>query len=275
MSFSQQKTLGNPRVRNSQQTEEDSEDRYDEKKNPPNPEYKEELLIEHVVPEDAEDVLVIDASVRSANLEGARDLGGEHLAHRVVEGHVMSPGLLVGVEVSQDLQAVQPELVVEEPMSYLDREKHDEDVNNLAKGEVDVVTGEPISVLHKLSGDLTRGYNCELLHIFLLVLVFVFLSSSLIVVVAASRSFFLSTIISSAALFEEIPSLLSSSHDVAHQILLEVLFPKGMWKLRQQKEKREKVWEPEVVSRDGSIFGTGNVTLIHETSSDAFSVDGA
>ena len=98
----------------------------------------------------------------------------------------MSPGLLVGVEVSQDLQAVHPELVVEEPMGYLDREKHDKDVKDLAKGEVDVVTGEPFPVLHKLSGDLTRCSNCELLHIFLLVLVFVFLSSTLIVVVAAS-----------------------------------------------------------------------------------------
>ena len=46
-----------------------------------------------------------------------------------------------------------------------------------------------------------------------------------------------------------------------------------MWELGQQKEKREKIWEPEVVSRDGGIFGAGNMTLIHETSSDAFSVD--
>ena len=48
-----------------------------------------------------------------------------------------------------------------------------------------------------------------------------------------------------------------------------------MWELGQQKEEREKVWEPEVVSGDGGVFGTGNVTLIHETSSEAFSVDSA
>ena len=79
MIFSQQKILGKPRVCDSEEAKEDSKDRYDEKKHPPNPEYKEEFLIEHVVPEDADDVLVIDTSVRSANLEGAWDLGGEHI----------------------------------------------------------------------------------------------------------------------------------------------------------------------------------------------------
>ena len=121
---------------------------------------------------------------------------------------------LVIVEVADNLEAVAPELVIQQPVGDLDGGQDQDEVGRLADGEVDLIHCIPAPVLQELGCHLTRLANCQ---VFLLVLLLILFLPVLVISVAAA---------SLVRFLEEIPSLLSSSQNPMHKIIFKILFPK-------------------------------------------------
>ena len=94
---------------------EDSQESDEQEEDPPEPEDEEEFLVEEVVAQYTEEVRPVQASSQGAYLDVAGNFGGEEFTHWVVEGVAVGSFPVVG-DVLQDLHAVVPELVVEDPV---------------------------------------------------------------------------------------------------------------------------------------------------------------
>ena len=84
MIFPEEKTFREEWVHDSEDSEDEAKDGYQKYEHPPDPEKEEVLLVEQIVPKNAQDVLnIVEATVSSVT-ESALDFCGEHFAHRIV-----------------------------------------------------------------------------------------------------------------------------------------------------------------------------------------------
>ena len=205
--------------------------------------------------------LNVPVTTLSARGIAAADLCGEDLTHGIMQRHT---SVLVGIEVVDHVQAVTPELAVEDPVSDLDAGQDAHDVERLPEGVLQLVFCKFLATLHKMFPNLGTFPHLEPLALISLPLVFPFLPFplALLVVVIAVVSSFLPAIIVSVAIttstsssYEELVPTFLSSQKMADQIVFEDTLPENVRQLGDDEDERHHVRQPEVVVRHRSIFG--------------------
>ena len=135
---------------------------------------------------------------------------------------------LVVVEVEDHLEAVEPELVVEEPVGGLDREEDSHQVEGLPEGEAELVAVVLVAVVDELVCDFLGLAKFPSLWLVVLLLstssvssILLFLSASLLLILATTTS-------SSAGSNLDpvlIPVLFSPGENVTDQLVFKIFFP--------------------------------------------------
>ena len=149
------------------------------------------------------------------------------MAHGVMKPFPMPLERLVVVEVDDHLEAIEPKLVVEEPMGDLDREEDSHQVEGLPEGEAELVAVVLVPVVDELVRDFLGLAKFPSLWLVVLLLstssvssILLFLSASLLLILASTSS-------SAGSNLDPvlIPVLFSSSEDVTDQLVFKVFFP--------------------------------------------------
>ena len=171
-------------------------------------------------------------------------------------------GLIV-VEVGDHLQAVPPELVVEQPVGGLDGGEDGHQVEGLPEGKAQLVAGVLVTVVDELVGyflRLTKPPSLGLLVILLfptsfypILLLLLILAGSLLLTSSSNLHPVL------------VPVLFLAGENVTDQLVFKVFLPNGVGQLAEEKEEGQKVGQPEVVGGDGAII-LGDISLIHVAS---------
>ena len=134
---------------------------------------------------------------------------------------------LVVVEIEDHLEAVEPKLVVEEPVGGLDREEDSHQVEGLPEGEAELVAVVLVAVVDELVCDFLGLAKFPSLGLIVLLLstssvssILLLLSASLLLILATTTS-------SSGSNLDPvlIPVLFSPGEDVTDQLVFKVFFP--------------------------------------------------
>ena len=151
------------------------------------------------------------------------------MAHGVMKPFSMLLEPLVVVEVEDHLEAVEPKLVVEEPVGGLDREEDSHQVEGLPEGEAELVAVVLVAVVDELVRNFLGLAKFPSLGLIVLLLstssvssIFLLLSTSLLLILATT-----STSSSAGSNLDPvlIPVLFSPGEDVTDQLVFKIFFP--------------------------------------------------
>ena len=169
--------------------------------------------------------------------------------------------VLVDIEVVDHIQAVTPELAVEDPVSDLHAGQDAHDVERLPKSVLQMVLCKFLVALNKMFANLRTFPDLEPLALISLLFPFLPFPLALLVVVIAVVSSFLPAIIvpvaitTSTSSYEELMPTFLSSQEMADQIVFEDTLPENVRQLGDDEDERHHVRQPEVVVGHRSIFG--------------------
>ena len=174
---------------------------------------------------------------------------------------------MIVVEVHDHLEAVVPELVVEQPVGGLDGGDDGHQVEGLTEGKAELVAAVLVAVVNELVGNFL-GLS-KLPSLGLVVLLFSSSSASILLLLL-SASILLTLTGSTTARSDLdpvlIPVLLPAGEDVTDQLILKVFLPNRVRQFAEEEEEGQEVGQPEVVGGDRAIV-LRDVVLVHETSS--------
>ena len=133
---------------------------------------------------------------------------------------------LVVVEVEDHLEAVEPKLVVEQPVGGLDREEDSHHVEGLPEGEAELVAVVLVAVVDELVCDFLGLAKFPSLWLIVLLLSTSSVSSILLLL-SASLLLILASTSSAGSNLDPvlIPVLFSPGEDVTDQLVFKVFFP--------------------------------------------------
>lgn len=162
---------------------------------------------------------------------------------------------MIVVEVHDHLEAVVPELVVEQPVGGLDGGDDSHQVEGLPEGKAELVAVVLVTIVDELVGNFLS--LAKLPSLGLVVLLFSSSSSTPILLLLLSAPILL-TLTSSAATRSDldpvlIPVLLPAGEDVTDQLILKVFLPNRVRQFAEEEEEGQEVGQPEVVGGDGAI----------------------
>ena len=161
---------------------------------------------------------------------------------------------MIVVEVHDHLEAVIPELVVEQPVGGLDGGDDSHQVEGLPEGKAELVAVVLVTVMNELVGNFLSLAKLPSLGL----VVLLFSSSSIPILLLLLSVSILLTLTSSAATRSNldpvlIPVLLPAGEDVTDQLILKVFLPNRVRQFAEEEEEGQEVGQPEVVGGDGAI----------------------
>ena len=174
---------------------------------------------------------------------------------------------MIVVEVHDHLEAVVPELVVEQPVGGLDGGDDGHQVEGLTEGKAELVAAVLVAVVNELVGNFLGLTKLPSLGLVVLLLSS---SSASILLLLLSVSILLTLTGSTTAISDLdpvlIPVLLPAGEDVTYQLIFEVFLPNRVRQFAEEEEEGQEVGQPEVVGGDRAIV-LRDIVLVHETSS--------
>ena len=160
---------------------------------------------------------------------------------------------MIVVEVHDHLEAVIPELVVEQPVGGLDGGDDSHQVEGLPEGKAELVAVVLVTVVNELVGNFLSLSKLPSLGLVVLLLSS---SSTPILLLLLSAPILLTLTTSSTRSDLDpvlIPVLLPAGKDVTDQLILKVFLPNRVRQFAEEEEEGQEVGQPEVVGGDGAI----------------------
>ena len=160
---------------------------------------------------------------------------------------------MIVVEVHDHLEAVIPELVVEQPVGGLDGGDDSHQVEGLPEGKAELVAVVLVTIVDELVGNFLS--LAKLPSLGLVVLLFSSSSSTPILLLLLSVPILLTLTSSTRSDLDPvlIPVLLPAGEDVTDQLILKVFLPNRVRQFAEEEEEGQEVGQPEVVGGDGAI----------------------
>ena len=160
---------------------------------------------------------------------------------------------MIVVEVHDHLEAVVPELVVEQPVGGLDGGDDSHQVEGLPEGKAELVAVVLVTIVDELVGNFLSLAKLPSLGLVVLLLssssptpiLLLFLSASILLTLTSSTRSDLDPVL--------IPVLLPAGKDVTDQLILKVFLPNRVRQFAEEEEEGQEVGQPEVVGGDGAI----------------------
>ena len=160
---------------------------------------------------------------------------------------------MIVVEVHDHLEAVVPELVVEQPVGGLDGGDDSHQVEGLPEGKAELVAVVLVTIVDELVGNFLSLAKLPSLGLVVLLLssssptpiLLLFLSASILLTLTSSTRSDLDPVL--------IPVLLPAGEDVTDQLILKVFLPNRVRQFAEEEEEGQEVGQPEVVGGDGAI----------------------
>ena len=160
---------------------------------------------------------------------------------------------MIVVEVQDHLEAVIPELVVEQPVGGLDGGDDSHQVEGLPEGKAELVAVVLVTIVDELVGNFLS--LAKLPSLGLVILLFSSSSSTPILLLLLSVPILLTLTSSTRSDLDPvlIPVLLPAGEDVTDQLILKVFLPNRVRQFAEEEEEGQEVGQPEVVGGDGAI----------------------
>ena len=163
---------------------------------------------------------------------------------------------MIVVEVHDHLEAVVPELVVEQPVGGLDGGDDSHQVEGLPEGKAELVAVVLVTIVNELVCNFLS--LAKLPSLGLIVLLLSSSSPSTPILLLLLSTPILLTLTSSSATRSDldpvlIPVLLPAGEDVTDQLILKVFLPNRVRQFAEEEEEGQEVGQPEVVGGDGAI----------------------
>ena len=160
---------------------------------------------------------------------------------------------MIVVEVHDHLEAVVPELVVEQPVGGLDGGDDSHQVEGFPEGKAELVAVVLVTIVDELVGNFLSLAKLPSLGLVVLLLssssptpiLLLFLSASILLTLTSSTRSDLDPVL--------IPVLLSAGKDVTDQLILKVFLPNRVRQFAEEEEEGQEVGQPEVIGGDGAI----------------------
>ena len=159
---------------------------------------------------------------------------------------------MIVVEVHDHLEAVVPELVVEQPVGGLDGGDDSHQVEGLPEGKAELVAVVLVTVVNELIGNFLGLAQLPSLGLVVLLLsssstpiLLLLLSTPILLTLTSSTRSDLDPVL--------IPVLLPAGEDVTDQLILKVFLPNRVRQFAEEEEEGQEVGQPEVVGGDGAI----------------------